>query len=672
VDPAKPDAAIQVVVAQRFAARIRIRAVDRAGRAVAGAGVELGHSVTYLASGGGVIGSGTAGRVASTPADGRYESEVLQPGDTYAVTLSAPGYRTVTTPNWAAMPGETHDYGDVVLTRANLTITGTVTDREGKPVARAAVFDNADGPKPIATTTDAAGRFTLAGLYEGPAIVCVRAEGFRLAAVPAEAGGRAIALPLRRLADPPAPPPAISDAHQAATAKAARYLLETLWANRVAGNDDGKLVVRAMATLDRPTARMWRDEEKARTDGKIDLTSEIEEADRDRTLYATAKDDPDEAVALLKPAGGIEGFQAVCRLAGRLVADAPDKAHRVAEEAVARARGMPEADRSWALAQAGELVFRAGDKDGARKLIEESAKRVESLGFDGRDGYQRGIVACRLALFDPARCRALIDPIKEAREFDRYLALACCRAAETDLPLAKKWLADFRVDNQYSRHTTRQWIAYRLARTNPDEAAAFAEGIEDPTVRAVTLGGLATRMEDKVRAAKLIDAAMDRILADPTGYSNGGADGTAALVLYRAKQVGHPDLAALRDKVLAARTNPPTGPFAGANGPNVTPALALALTDPDTARLLLARNLAAKDLPSPDGWRNREPLLALALADPAAVSPVVDELVAAAVKRKMGYQNTGLDALALALADPNHRADNFIRYGRLFGDFEEE
>jgi hypothetical protein len=672
VDPAKPGAALRLVVSERFAARVRVRAVDRTGRPVVGVQVQLAHSVMYLAQGAGAVGDGTAMPVASTPADGRFESDVLQPGDRYGITLSAPGYRGSTTPDWLAVPGETHDYGDVVLTRASLAVTGTVTDRDGRAVAGAAVFDNADGPKPVATTTDAAGRFTLTGFYEGPAIVCVRAAGFRLAAFPAEAGGPPVACPLRRLTDPPAPPPALSADHRAATVKLTRHLLEALWTNRTAANDDGKLVLRAMATFDPPTARKWRDEEKARTGGAVDLTPEIAAVDRERTLLATAKDDPDEAVALLKEAGGRDGFRAVCRLAGQLLPDAPGRALRVAEEAVVRARGMPEADRPWALAEAGELVVRAGKTDAGRKLIEEAARLVEPLGFDGLDGYRRGMVACRLARFDPTRCRALIDPIQQASEFNRYLALACPRVAEADLPLARKWLADFRPDNSYSQHTARQRVAYRLARINPDEAVSVAEAIEDQTVRAVTLAGLATRLADRTRAAKLIDTVLDRIVADPAGYANGGADGTAALVLYRAKQIGHPDLAALRDKVLAARPSPPTGPFATTNGPNVTPALALALTDPDTARLLLARTLAAKDLPLPDLWRNREPLLALALADPAAAVPVVDRLVAVAVKQRKGYQYTGLDALASTLADPDRLADHVIRYGRLFGDFEEE
>jgi protocatechuate 3,4-dioxygenase beta subunit len=403
-DPAKPDGALRILVSEKFAARVRARAVDRAGKPVAAAGVELYHSVTYLARDGVgmVVGSGYGRKVATTPDDGRFESDLLQPGDRYRLILSAPGYRSVSTPEWVAVPGEIHDFGDLVLTRADLAGAGTVIDPAGKPVAGATVFDNADGPAPVTTTTDAAGRFVLDRLYEGPAFVSVRAARFRLANVPAEPGGPAVAVKLRPLTDLPAPPPVVSAAHRVATAKLTRRLLETMWANRVAANDDGKLVLRGMAHLDVATARKWRGEEKVRTGGRADLTVEIEAAERDGILLPTARDDPDEAVALLKPVRGVEGFLAVCRLARDLLPDAPDKALRVAEEAVVRARGMPGADRPWALAQAGELVFRAGKKDAGRKLIEEAAKLVEPLGFDELDGYRRGMVGCRVALYDPA------------------------------------------------------------------------------------------------------------------------------------------------------------------------------------------------------------------------------------------------------------------------------
>ena len=46
--------------------------------------------------------------------------------------------------------------------------------------------------------------------------------------------------------------------------------------------------------------------------------------------------------------------------------------------------------------------------------------------------------------------------------------------------------------------------------------------------------------------------------------------------------------------------------------------------------------------------------------------------LAGAVKRKSGYQYTGLEVLAGALADPDRIAENALWACRLFGDFEED
>ena len=99
-----------------------------------------------------------------------------------------------------------------------------------------------------------------------------------------------------------------------------------------------------------------------------------------------------------------------------------------------------------------------------------------------------------------------------------------------------------------------QFVAYRIVGSKPNEAIEVALGIEDRTVRACTLAGITLRLKDRGQAAGLLESAIDGIIADPHGYYNGGGGGTAAIVLYRAKQFGHPDLAGLRDKVLAART----------------------------------------------------------------------------------------------------------------------
>jgi protocatechuate 3,4-dioxygenase beta subunit len=669
VDPGKPDGELRLVISAQHAARLRIRAVGRNGKPFAGAAIELMHSKMFLSRGSGAIGGGVGGKVGVTGDDGRFTSDALQPGDQYTPTVSAPGYRPVPSAQWTAKAGETHDFGDVVLIQADLAVTGTVIDLAGKPVAGATVFDNADGPKPTQTKTDAAGKFTLGGLYAEPGFVSVRADGFRLASVPAIPGSPAVTVTLRRLTDPPAAPPKVSDEQKKATEELTRHLLRAMWQNRVAAEDDGKSTVRAMTRIDVATARKWVDEEKKRTDGKTDLSGEIEAALRDRDLLKTATEDVDEAIAVLKPVGDVEGFRQVCALAERLLPDAPDKAARLAEEAVARARGLEEAQRLWTLAQAGELVFRAGNPAGGRKLIEEAVKLAAPVGTDGLDSYRRGMVACRVALYDPAVARKMIDPIKEASEFNRWLAQGCVRAATHDLPTAKKWFAEFRPDNSFTKSSARQQVAYRIARTKPDDAIDIARGIEDRTLRATALAGLTTRLTDRDRAAKLFDEALDRIVADPTGYYNGGGGGTAAVVLFRAKQFGHPDLAALRDKVLAARA-----PMTGQNGMDSddTFALALGLTDPDTAKALLARSLPDAERAKLDGGRRREALVALAVCDPAGAKTAADGVLARAVAAKKGYDYTGLDTLAKLLSRPDRPQETAFAAGRLLVDLGEE
>jgi protocatechuate 3,4-dioxygenase beta subunit len=667
-DPASPGTEVRVVVSARFAARVRARAVDAAGRPVAGARVDLVHTLTLLLRQGG--GVAATERVGLTGPDGRFESDAFQAGDTYAVSFSAPGYRGVTGPEWKSVPGEVHDFGDLRLKRADLAVTGTVTDLGGRPVAGARVFDNADGPRPTSTTTDAAGRFTLPGLFDGPAFVSVKADGFRLASAPAEGGGKPVTVILRRPGDPPAPPPAISDAHRAATAKLTRHLLEQLWAARTDAGDDGRQTLSAMARDDFKTAQRWAEEERARPGG-ADLSALLDQAGAGRRLADVAREDPDEAVALLKSATGTEGFVALCRLADGLLSDAPEPALRLAEEAVSRARALEPMYRPWALARAGELVFRAGRKDAGRKVIEEAAALAAARGVDEFDGYSRGTVACRVALYDPAAARRLIDPVKDATQFNRWLAQACIRLSETDLPLAKRWLEDFRASNSLSRVTVRQRMAYRLARRSPDEAVALAEGIDNMRFRAATLAGVAARLAaaDRARATRLLDAVLDDLAAD---HAPNGDGAMAALVLLRAKEAGHPDLASIRDRVLAMRPAASEAPLGYNYDPVAQTALALALTDPETARVVLRRALLPEGLKALNAPHARETLIALALVDPAALDREVDRLVAQAAKAKQGFRHGLLENLATLLTEPDQLAAKVTRSVGIYWEAEEE
>ncbi len=670
-DPASPATEVRVVVSERFAARVRARAVDVAGRPVAGARADLVYTLTLLLRQGGG-GAGTE-RVGVTGPDGRFESDAFPAGETYAVSFSAPGYRSVTGPEWKSVPGEVHDFGDLRLKRADLAVTGTVTDLASRPVAGARVFDNADGPRPASATTDAAGRFTLPGLFDGPAFVTVKADGFRLASAPAEPGSKPVTVTLRQPGDPPAPPPAISEAHRAATAKLTRHLLERMWAARTDAGDDGRQTLSAMARFDFKTAQRWAEEEKARPGG-ADLSSLLDQAGAGRPLADVARDDPDEAVALLKSATGVEGFLAVCRLTDGLLPNVPEPALRLAEEAVSRARALDPMYRPGTLARAGELVYRAGRADAGRKILGEAAALAAARNVDEFDGYNRGMVACRVALYDPAAARRLIDPFKDAAQFNRWLAEACVRLADTDLPLAKRWLEDFRTSNSLSPQTARQRMAYRLARKAPDEAVALAEGIDNKTIRAATLAGVAARLAaaDRARAARMIDAVLDDIAADAAGYAPNNGTATAALVLLRAKEAGHPDLAAVRDRVLALRPAASEAPPGYNYDPVAQTALALALTDPETARVVLRRALRPEGLKDLNAPFARGTLIALALADPAALDREVDRLVAEAAKAKQGFRHGPLENLATLLTEPDQLAAKVTRSVGIFWEVNEE
>ena len=77
-------------------------------------------------------------------------------------------------------------------------------DRQGQPVAGALVFQSGDGPMRTETSSDDQGRFRLAGVLEGPAVVFAQKGGFRLQFHPIDDGAIPIRVTLARTSEPPA------------------------------------------------------------------------------------------------------------------------------------------------------------------------------------------------------------------------------------------------------------------------------------------------------------------------------------------------------------------------------------------------------------------------------------------------------------------------------------
>jgi hypothetical protein len=112
------------------------------------------------------------------------------------------------------------------------TMSGTVVNPAGEPVAGATVWlvggSNVDDCKSlIKTTTDAAGRFRLEGLRQGPVFVFVEKAGYRFAGIDTQTGDANAKVSLLRNDEPPAPwKPTCPPASPAEEQKVAKRLLE--------------------------------------------------------------------------------------------------------------------------------------------------------------------------------------------------------------------------------------------------------------------------------------------------------------------------------------------------------------------------------------------------------------------------------------------------------------
>ena len=487
------------------------------------------------------------------------------------------------------------EFGTIKLARASLTVSGLVVGPDGKPVAGAEVF-GIDGPTRFATKSATDGSFTLTGYYAGIGYVFVRQAGCRFAAVPVQAGGKEkITITLMPADAPPVVIPNGAE-HRAALDKFTRHALTLVWESHPASGWGGN-ALHDMARIDLATAKKWRDEEKKRTNGQTDYSRLINSAIREKTLFDTAKNDIDEAIATLSTLKVNEGFQEAKQLGERMLAVDKAKAARLAEEAVVRARQREIPAKLWSLAEAGDLAIRAGNAAGGKKILLEAAELAGKLVQDdeGSNAFAVGMVAARLAPHDWAKAEALLKSMKKPSEYNRFLAGAVARIASNDLAKAKEILSGFKPDNSSYSDTAHMRVAFAIAKSKPDEAVTLIESVKEKYYQFLGYIQLAKILAptDKARAVKLIDTAFDLLDLDPSAYRSysafGGGAGLAAVGAVRAKEIGYPDVAALVARALALR---PTGQEAGSPDARarslVNIAAAIALVDPASARNVLA------------------------------------------------------------------------------------
>ena len=665
-------------VREENAVAFKGRVVDGKGKPVRGATVHLRHVIEGV---GRNTGFSTHAPIenATTDVDGRYSFAGYWPGR-YGVYVTASGCSDAEVNPIAGEAGAVREFPDVRLVRANLTVSGSVVGTAGKPIGGAELYST-DGPTRFATTSAADGTFTLTGFQDGAAFVIARKAGYRLAAVPVfPANSDRVTVVLRKVTDPPAEAPPVPASHRKALDAFTRHALTLVWDTHATFGYGGNALA-DMARIDLDIAKKWRDEEKKRTDGKTDFTWRIDAVERQKTLFATAREDIDEALAIIGGLKTADGFSEALRVSELMLAVDKPKAQRLAEEAVVKARQMELPSRIWSLAQAGDLALRAGSA-GGKKVVIEAAELAAQLPADRRgiNGLAIGLAAAHLAPYDWPKAEAMLNALKDPGDYNRYLTDATVRIARTDLDRARKLFERFKSDNSSYPQEARVRVALVITQEKPDEAVKLVNSATDPPYRFLGLIQLAVAFHttDKARAVKSIDAAFDLLDANPDAFRSwsnfGGAAGLAAVGAVRAKEIGYPDVASLVARTLALRPSRQYESPEEYGKQSVNIAAVLALVDPAAARHVLAGVAPPDEFVTRALDHSRDWLFALALADPERATLLADKLIERAKTSRSGrngLSETGLVELGSILT-ARDRLRMLGMYGNLPREIEDE
>lgn len=644
---AKP---VRLVLSPTNASRLRGTVIDQAGRPVSGASVTIQwHFDLQSRRQPGISTSAGLERI-RTDAQGRFETNALWPGETYWVSASADGYGKVDSTQVQAKAGQVHDLHNIVLQRTGGSLRGQIVNSKGLPIPGVLVFNNGDGPQPVQTQSDAAGRFRLEDLYQGGVFVCARKNGYRFTARHVETDGKEVTILLLRTDEPiPQPekqpkPPSFEEQLQVA-----RKLLEKAWALPMPVKRTGlRTLLESMARVDPEVAQRWAKEAGPRYENLV------------RTTLAgrLAETDSDEALTLLGQVDNTSAYYALKELTERYLQTDPAKALRFAEEAIVRARTREQPARTWSLAEIGSLVRQLGKEVTGRKLITEAADMADKLGAQDHQALARGMVAQALAPYDLERAQALLKPLTDPNDKLRFAMMVASAVMKDDPSLPPR---------------VRMQIAYRMGATDPAAAVRIVDSIQgDAKTQAEAFAWVAVAVapRDKKLAYSLIDRSL-AIYVDESkefqSWSNYGAPSVfAARVAGMAQKIGYPDMDSVLARVLAVRqTNRYESP-ARVTESHLATALILALTDPAAARQIL-RAIEPRNAVIGTGYssiRRNFWLPAWALADlPHAVELFDRELAGLAMKDTINLQENGMVGMIEILTiPPPERARHLLRY----------
>ncbi len=591
VDPGSGEP-IELVVRANAGVRLAVRVVDGDGNPVAGAQV-MGY---WRAED-----WGTYPTLGETDADGRLVSEVQWPQGTYKVTVTAPGCDQAESDEWQAVSGETHDFGELVLVRAEGFVAGTVADGDGRPIAGATVINRGDGPAEVRVQADQQGRFRVEGLY--PGMVCLIAEsgelfgGARVAAGTEDAVITVTAEPGEITLGDPIEVAPLTD--QEACREVALSLIEEVlsWPEERTGRYHASFVGE-LAKLDADRAF----ELSAEADGAYDQTIFRELG---RSLL---QESPDEALAYLEMIDNTQRrlYEMLWALHALSARD-PERARQELLALIPQASMMPEPRyEAQFLGSCGEALY-VLDREAAVPVIRHAEQIAQTLQLTDWDAYARGTVAEALCHFDLDAALALIADITGDYEPTRHQPNIAARIAAEQPDRAAELMG---VIDEFQRARKMARVVYAMAPAHPHRAVELANSItgsyDFERVRCLGYIALALRESDPARSAEVFAQAVE--VASRLPASDRGGWATMAELAHIGAQIGYPDLDRLIWRTIALRPAPAQEPWgAGQNEGEYLKPLALVAPELtcDLIRDLAARHPMAEAEPTwPRSWRS--------------------------------------------------------------------
>ena len=128
-----------------------------------------------------------------TDKKGRYEFRALPQQEEYFNYANAEGYfEGIITSGISNVIKERDDFGQIILKKPNLSVSGVVVDASGKPVANIDVGISTAGQPQRQTKTDSQGRFSLDKICAGDIEIWAKLGNFLYGTVEAQAGQKDI------------------------------------------------------------------------------------------------------------------------------------------------------------------------------------------------------------------------------------------------------------------------------------------------------------------------------------------------------------------------------------------------------------------------------------------------------------------------------------------------